>query len=211
MCFPVTIGERVLKAFAQGIPGAQVMPIEAYSPPGKGNQFDVAVIYGDYKVAVENTRSKQRVIHGQHSAETDVIYVDSGYIDRGNGGYYSVGVNGMHGSGLPYWLNSPPNRWRALNRTIQPIQKRIDGDIILIGQVPWDANVQYTNHEKWLAETYYSLINMFDASRVKFRPHPKARHLEYEHIPDSVTLTQTALDDDLNTCTMIVTGKHRTY
>lgn len=193
--------ERVLRSFIRGIPGSQAIPIWSYSPPQEVDPFDCAVIYGDYKRAVERTKTKARVIRGQEDTKRDLIYLDSGYVNRGT--YYSVGLNGMHGAGAKYHWNRPGDRFQALGITLNSLQYRPQGKIILAGQVPWDASVQDANHILWLAKTYKTLTEWFGEGQVVFRPHPRVVDLVYD-IPDRAWSTQGTIQDALNDAAALV-------
>lgn len=160
--------KMVLEAFAMGAK-AELRPVTDYRP------CDVAVIYGLYKYKVSKTLSKLPIIT-LHQGPRRLIVIDSSPVMRGR--YWQVGWGTSLGGNNDF-LNkgSAWDRWHSWGIELRPWQLRgPDAPVIVCGQVPWDANVQDTDHVKWIIDTmrFYNECGQ----KVLFRPHPKM-HMGY--------------------------------
>ena len=195
------IHDRVLTAFAHGC-DADLRSIDDYSPS------DVGVVFGVEKKALEFTKKRGRVIKEQKAIGKQVVILETGYINRGDGGehYYAAGLNGLNGWGDFRNEDSPDDRWLDLDIELKaPSAAAGLGAIILCGQIPWDASVQDTDHPEWLVETARDILQRTDR-RLVFRPHPKCPirafpHVLYALLPPS----KRTLADDLPHTGTIVT------
>ena len=165
------VHDRVLDAFAQGCPeDCRLLPVEEYDPS------DVAVVFGVYKSQISVSYPRGAVIANQAKLKRPTVVLETGYIFRGDTreNHYAAGLNGLNGRADFRNQNSPPDRWKLLQEQgiyFQPW--RYAEDILLCGQVPWDASVDHTNHVEWINATAAKLTFLTDR-RVMFRPHPHA-------------------------------------
>lgn len=171
---------RVLRALAEGIPSAVIADARDYQ------LSDIAVIYGLCKSAVPATAPKGEIIR-RHKGP--LLVVDSGYVHRDR--YWAVGWNGLNGRAEFGNGGMPGDRWIKLNVDMAPW--RAGGRYALvIGQVPWDATVQHTDHPAWCRETVAALLAA--GHEVRFRPHPKAPNAKYS-VPAQYVSTRHLADD----------------
>lgn len=189
------VHDRVLRAFYEGCPKEKEL-VEGF----EYEPSEVAVIFGVYKSRVRKSWPRGKVFRQQRSNNLDVIVLETGYINRGDGEnhHYAVGKNGLNGRADFRNKSSDPDRWEGLGVTLKPYYR---GDnIVLCGQVPWDASVDHSKHEEWLAETAKKIRKLTDRPIV-FRPHPLAslpplKGCEYSIKP---------LNEDLKTAHTVVT------
>lgn len=167
--------EMVLRAMAEGIPGCQVRPVDKYEG------CDVAIIYGIVKRAYQATWTKREIM-SRHTAPRSLIVVESAYVRRGE--YWNVGFNGINNNADFRNQGVPDDRWRALQVAGRPWRPYTqDGPIVVCGQVPWDTNVQDTDHKGWCAKTFKYLFEAHPNRRVIFRPHPRLVKAWRQHYP----------------------------
>lgn len=161
------VHDRVLLAFADGCGGVVVKDWK-YEPS------DVAVIFGVYKSRIPASFARGEVFRRQRQIKKDVVVLETGYVNRGDGEnhHYAAGFNGLNGRADFKNTNSPADR--ALKLQVEPKPWRQGSDLILCGQVPWDASVDSTDHLKWLKWAAGELKK--SGRHVVFRPHPLARH-----------------------------------
>lgn len=167
--------DTVLAAFAKGAK-AEIRPVTDYRP------CDVAVIYGLAKRKIAKTMTKAPII-AKHQGFRQLIVIDSAPILRGKG-YWQVGW-GRAASGAPLGRRndfrndaSPWDRWKSLDIELKAWQVRgPDAPIMICGQVPWDANVQDSEHLKWCLDLmmFYSECKL----NLMFRPHPRMKAINY--------------------------------
>lgn len=153
----------ILRAVAQGIPGAVVRPVTEYEP------CDVAVIFGGVKKSYPKTWSKQAIVD-QHAGRA-LLMVESAFVRRGE--YYQIGWGGTAGAAdFNLKPDMPMDRWEQIGGPMVKPWRRMDNQPIYVcGQLPRDVQVQDIDHRKWCRETvaYY----MKKGTPVLFRPHPK--------------------------------------
>lgn len=188
----------VLSAFHEGC-GAEdktLADLDDYQPS------DVAVIMGTFKKFVPISYRRGNVYHRQLEEGLRTVILESGYINRGNGpdNHYAAGLDGINGRA---WFNnagSPSDRLLKLGIKVQPW--RITGEhILLCGQVPWDASVDFINFVEWAHRTA-GRLQAVSSRRIVYRPHP----LAYTPTPDGcVKSSNRALADDLKNCWACVT------
>jgi len=186
----------VLRAFAEGC-GGTLADLDSYKPS------EVAVVFGTYKKHVPVSYRRGHVVHRQLNQGLNVVIIETGYINRGNGkdNHYAAGLNGINGRAKFNNQDSPAERLMKLGVKIEPWRK--DGDHILIcGQVPWDASVDHLNFIRWANETVFEIQRSGCNRRLVYRPHP----LAYTPTPEGCELSQNAsLEDDLKNCWAVVT------
>jgi hypothetical protein len=154
----------VLKAFHEGS-GGKLVTLDEYEPS------EIAVVFGTYKKKIERSFKRGAVIAEQKKLGLDTIIIETGYLNRGSGktNHYAVGLNGINGRADFKNRNSPYNRAEKLG--VIPGEWRRGDHIVLCGQVPWDASVDFSNHQDWLNSTVRGIFLRTDRN-VIFRPHP---------------------------------------
>lgn len=149
----------------------------AYSfvPYGEVELSDLAVVFGVYKKHVPMSYARGAVIEAQRKAGKDVLIIETGYINRGAGleHHYALGLNGLNGRADFRNSGMPRDRADLLGVELKPWKE--GGDYVLLcGQVPWDASVDFTDHVAWLYESVKQ-IRGHTKRHIVFRPHPLAK------------------------------------
>lgn len=158
----------VLRNFAAGIPGAIVKKLEEFEP-GDG---DIGVIFGWYKYAYKPTMAKKPIIDYYRSlGKRRLIIIESGFQLRGQ--YYQIGWDGFAGHADFVSDGVSPDRWNRMPIRSKPWRDRVPGNVLVIGQLPRDTQVQDVDHIKWCQETVRECRFLFGTKTVVFRPHPK--------------------------------------
>lgn len=153
---------------------------------------EIAVVMGVYKKNVPASFGRGNVIAGQKASGGRVVVLETGYINRGAGpdNHYALGWDGLNGRADFRNSESPPDRAMKLGVVLEP--RRIGDSILLCGQVPWDASVDFSDHQRWLAATARVLLD--EGWRVIFRPHPLAK---LPNLPGCIYSVGRALAADL--------------
>lgn len=161
--------DKVLKAFAAGCDGKLKM-VEEYQPS------DVAVVFGVFKKMVPVSVHRGKVIAKQKEHGLQTVILETGYINRGDGDehHYAAGLNGLNGRADFRNEGMPPDR-----RLVDLKTWRQGENIILCGQVPWDASCDFSNHEQWL-EKAVRAMQLHTDRPIVFRPHPKCQIPPFE-------------------------------
>jgi hypothetical protein len=168
------VHDRVLKAFYDGLPEEKRLVEKwAYEPS------DVAVVFGVRKSKVPISFPRGEVISQQRKNNLGVLVLETGYINRGDGEnhHYAAGWNGLNGRADFKNKGSPDDRAILLRRKhgLRLLRYRDSGDnVIVCGQVPWDASVDHSDHQAWLQQTVWKLKSLTN-KRIVFRPHPLAK------------------------------------
>jgi len=162
--------ETALLSFATGLNrlgnDVDVKSIKSYC---SSKAPDIAVIFGTYKKVVPAAWWRGRVFEGQRQMGKDTIVIEKGFIKRAD--YYMVGLNGLNNRADFKNKGMPSDRFDALGIDIK---ENVPGDYILVcGQVPWDANVQHTDHLQWMGQVVFDLQQTTKRDIV-LRPHPNA-------------------------------------
>lgn len=160
------VHDRVIRAFAEGC-GADLINGWKYEPS------EVAVVFGVYKSKIKASWKRGEIIERQRDKNLDVIVLETGYINRGDGKnhHYAAGWNALNGRADFKKAGVDGERWKMLDVPLRPYSP---GEcVILCGQVPWDASVDHVNFGKW-AKTTASQIKKLTNRRCIFRPHPMA-------------------------------------
>ena len=145
--------------------GAEVDCLDARKfKPG----YDYAVIFGMYKKSFEKTLPKKTLIE-HYRPLGKLIVVESAFVHRGD--YFQLGLNGQAGEADFKNDGVPGDRWRKLRLAYPRLRHKPTGTVVVCGQVPWDVQVQNTNHNTWCKAT----VDWFQARNVPvaFRPHPR--------------------------------------
>jgi hypothetical protein len=163
------VHDRVLEAFAAGCEDeVELVKDFKYEPSS------VAVIFGVRKSKVPISWPRGEVFRQQREKNLDVVVLETGYINRGDGEnhHYAAGLNGLNGNADFRNLAMPDTRFKKLG--VEPRPWRADGEhIILCGQVPWDASVDHINLVDWLKYAAHR-IKQHTKRPIIFRPHPYA-------------------------------------
>ena len=182
---------RLLRALAEGIPGAEVGPVTEY------RDCDVAVIFGLVKRSYQPTWSKGEIIRRHRGP---VLVLERGYVRREH--YWSLGWGGINGRADFCNRGMPGDRWAKLGVELKPW--KIGGDYVLVcGQVPWDTSVQFNDHMAWLTETFAALRR--EGRPVRFRPHPRVADRVRYPVPDYVPVDVGPLHEALAGASHVVT------
>ena len=158
--------DGVIKAFAEGC-GAELVRAWKYEPS------DIAVVFGVYKSKIKASWERGKIIQKQRDKNLDVIVLETGYINRGDGEnhHYAAGWNGLNGRANFKTKGVDGERWKKLNTQLRPYSR--GEKILLCGQVPWDASCEGSDHKKWVKTTAAMLKKVTDRPIV-VRPHPLA-------------------------------------
>lgn len=191
------VHDRVLKAFYEGCPvDKKAKSVYEYEPS------DVAVIFGVYKSKVPKSFPRGEVFRQQRAKNLDVIVLETGYINRGDGEnhHYAAGFNGLNGRADFRNRGMPSDRVKKLGVQLKPWRK--DGKhVLLCGQVPWDASVEMCHdYPSWLQ--YISGQIKYQTKReIRFRPHPLANMPPIR----GCTHSTVPIQEDLKDCWAVVT------
>lgn len=191
------VHDRVLHAFAHGVPQPVTLrDVHDYAPS------DVAVVFGVRKKAVPFSEHRGRVIQEQKLRGATTVILETGYIDRGDGpdNYYAAGLNGLNGRADFKNHMMGPERWRWNLK-----EPSIGEEILLCGQVPWDASCEFEDMPKWL-RTMAEVIRMHTERPITFRPHPLCK---LGPVPGCLYSNST-LSEDLERAHAVVTFNSNT-
>lgn len=163
------VHDRVIRAFYDGLPEPKELIKDWDYKPS-----EVAVVFGVGKSQVPVSWPRRQVIAQQRNNKCDVVVLETGYINRGDGEnhHYAAGWNGLNGRADFVNKGMPSDRAEKLGVNLWPYSE--GDDVILCGQVPWDASVDHTDHIEWIMQTAESLKGLTERNIV-FRPHPLAR------------------------------------
>jgi hypothetical protein len=191
------VHDRVLQAFFDGCQGEKEL-VEGF----RYEPSEVAVIFGVYKSKVRKSWPRGKVFRQQREKNLDVVVLETGYINRGDGEahHYAAGFNGLNGRADFRNKNMGPERWESFGVQLKPYSR--GEKVVLCGQVPWDASVDHTDHKAWIVETAQKLKAMTTRTIV-FRPHP----LAISHLPAITGLEYSIapLSEDLKNAHCVVT------
>jgi hypothetical protein len=187
------VHDTVLLAFYDGCPAEKKLTTDWHYEPS-----DIAVVFGVYKSKVPISYPRGLVIAEQRKRGLDVIVLETGYINRGDGEnhHYAAGYNGLNGRADFRNANSPADRAEKLSVTLQPWRKNGE-HILLCGQVPWDASVDHISFKAWL-NTMQETLKQVTWRPVRFRPHPQ------------MVKPDMSLEEDLENCWAVVTFNSNT-
>ena len=159
---------EVLRAFAEGAardPGANVRVKDARD--FAAGEADVAVVFGWYKTAYAPSMPKLPII--QHPGHR-LLVIESGFQLRGT--YYQAGWGGFAGHADHRAAGAGTDRFYGMGLALAPWRVR-DGPTVVVGQVPWDTQVQDVDHAAWCRRVVKWLLNA--DKDVLFRPHPRVK------------------------------------
>jgi len=186
--------DQVILAFYEGCPEPKKL-IKDY----KYESGDVAVVFGWIKSKVPERWPRAEVIVRQRKENRDVVVLETGYINRGEGDthHYAAGLNGLNGRANFRNQGMPDDRAQLLDIELKPYRQ--GEHVVLCGQVPWDASVDTTNHVAWLKDSAAALRKY--PRPVLFRPHPSASLPPIE----GCKYSKQPLADDLRNAWAVVT------
>lgn len=157
-----------MTAFYEGCP-TEANLIEGF----KYEPSEVAVVFGVHKSKISKSWPRGRVFREQRKNNLDVVVLETGYINRGDGQnhHYAAGLNGLNGRADFRNKNMGPERFEALKVDLRPYSP--GQNVIVCGQVPWDASVDHSDHKAWIHQTLKKLEQL-TTRPIIFRPHPLA-------------------------------------
>lgn len=185
---------HVLRSFYDGCSGSKTLTtLDDYKPS------DIAVIFGTFKKNVPISIPRGRVEEKQRIRGLQTINLETGYINRGAGpdNYYAAGWNGINGRADFRNRGMPADRAARWSMA----DWREGETVMLCGQVPWDASVDFSNHLKWLIEAA-AILQALTRREIVFRPHPLAK------IPNLLGCTYSwgvPIEDELTRAHCVVT------
>jgi hypothetical protein len=163
------VHDRVISAMYDGCPYQKTIVDDfAYV------ESDIAVVFGVYKSKVSASWPRGRIIQKHRSLGKDVVVLETGYLNRGDGEehHYAAGFNGLNGRADFKNMGMPPDR--ALKLGIEPKPVRTGEKILLCGQVPQDASVDHIDIVRWL-HAARNEIKARTKREIVFKPHPKGK------------------------------------
>jgi len=148
---------------------------------------DLAIFWGAPKKCTSRGRQVKKLQDFLKSNNNDFISLERGYVKRlqdfkqtitaiptvpRSNCYYSAGFNGLNGHADFKNQNMPSDRWEKLDVELKPWRKGGE-NILLCGQVPWDAAVinVVPNYEESLDRTSEKIAELTNREII-FRPHP---------------------------------------
>jgi hypothetical protein len=187
------VHDTVILAFYEGCAADKKLSTDWHYKPS-----DVAVVFGVYKSKVPISYPRGIVIAEQRKRGLDVIVLETGYINRGDGesNHYAAGYNGLNGRADFRNADSPGDRAEKLKVVLQPWRQGGE-HILLCGQVPWDASVDHISFNAWLSMKREA-IGRVTGRPVRFRPHPQ------------IAKPDMSLEEDLEDCWTVVTFNSNT-
>ena len=192
------VHDRVLRAFFEGAPEPKILcTFPEYEPT------DIAVVFGVYKRNIPVSYARGEIMNNQLAIGNDTLVLETGYVNRGDGeeNHYAAGLNGLNGHADFRNEGMPSDRWDMLEAELQP-WKPPGKNVILCGQVPWDASVQDVDMHEWLKRKAKEIAEVCDHPII-YRPHPCARNHPQE-VPGCVT-THDFFHNDLANAWCVVT------
>lgn len=200
------VHDRVLEAFYEGIEGEKELVKNWDYKPSK-----IAVVFGVRKSKVPKSWPRGEIFQRQRSKNLDVIVLETGYINRGDGEnhHYAAGFNGLNGRADFRNQDMPDDRAIKLRKSghLRVLNWLNGGEyVVLCGQVPWDASVDNSDHQTWLQATLERLRS-YTKREVVFRPHPKALGV---YKPLGCPISTGPLDEVLSRAHAVVTYNSNT-
>jgi hypothetical protein len=195
------VHDRVLESFFEGCPNdSELVRGWKYEPS------EVAVIFGVYKSKVPISFPRGQIFQRQRAKNLDVVVLETGYINRGDGEnhHYAAGFNGLNGRADFRNRDMPSDRAEKLGVKLKTYKE--GSQVLLCGQVPWDASCEGTDHDIWLKATVERLRD-YTKREIVFRPHPLAKGV---YKPLGVLVSNASLQEDLKRAHAVVTFNSNT-
>src|SRR5690348_1754408 len=114
------VHDRVLKAFYDGVTAEKKLVEEFKYEPS-----EIAMILGVYKSKVRKSWPRGNVFRQQRKNNKDVIVLETGYVNRGDGEnhHYAAGFNGLNGRADFRNKSMDPSRWEKLGVQLKPYRR----------------------------------------------------------------------------------------
>ncbi len=191
-----------LLAFARGVEKRK-LPFRIFDIQSGYQPCDILVTFGVDKRKTSRGRAVGEII-STHQEAVGVgrhLVVERGFIHRDR--YFMVGWGGLNGRADFCNANCHGDRFRQLAIRVAP-WRTTGKNIVLCGQIPWDAAVQHTDHNAWCRNTAAGLAKLSNRPII-FRPHPlQPDAVDMTSIP--VVISQNAtLEGDLEDAWAVVT------
>ena len=158
-------------AFAAIEHGLQKMNIEYFRRLEREgyHKCDIAIVFS---AVVTHPRKRlgcleRKEIYERQGSPKKLIAIERGFIKRNL--YHSVGWNHINRNADFCNTEMPSDRSEKLNIKLQ--DWRSGENIVICSQIPWDVNVQNTDHQKWCNQIVKE-IRKFSDRTIVFRPHP---------------------------------------
>jgi len=102
--------------------------------------------------------------------------LEKGFLQRDL--YFHAGWDGLNGRANFVNMFSPEDRFEKLGVELKPRRASLFTEpVVVCGQVPWDATVEGTDHEKW-CQFAIDYVRRYTRRPVLFRPHPAVGQAE---------------------------------
>ena len=196
-----------LRAFASGCDSETRVFMHDVTDPYE--ECDIAVVFGVGKDRVPVSYDRARIINEHRKRKKSVIIIEKGFVDRDR--YFAVGLNGLNGQADFRNRGMPPDRAAKSGFALQPLRET-GRHILVIGQIPWDANVQDSDHSAWCRGAVDYMLGNTDDRIVIFRPHPLApADLDYGiRTKGRLRVSTGSLANDLRNCHAVITFSSNT-
>lgn len=198
--------DKVLSAFAEGLIKSGAMPPNGVKSLNDYSVDDISVVFGKEKISVHASQRRGMVIRRQKESGKKVIILEKGYIKRDK--YYSAGFDDINGHADFKNNNSDSVRAGKIGVKLLPWKTDIlHKDLLVIGQVPWDASVQDIDHIKWVDSTVKKLNKLYE-NVIVFRDHPLSGNSIKK--PNGCFIANKNLDDDFKNAGVVITQNSTT-
>ena len=153
-----------LKAAAEGFKAHGLNPKETGT--SDTTECDLALFWG---------HRQTKIIERQKKNNADYMTLERGFLgDR----FVETALcfNGLNGhADWSHCERSPADRFESkFSDLVRGCYLNLDGDFLVIGQVPGDASLAGLNIDQWYDEIIAEIKLNFPEKRVVFRPHPQA-------------------------------------
>lgn len=200
---------EALNAFMRGLYHFDDLDLKMAPVTGDYQESDIAVVFGIGKDKVPVSYDRARIITEHRKRGKSVIVIEKGFIDRDR--YFAVGLNGLGGQADFRNRGMGPDRTRKIGIKLQPLRE-IGRHILVIGQIPWDANVQGSDHLAWCRGALDFMLTNTEDRIIIFRSHPLAPdNLDYGICTKGrLRISNGTLAEDLRNCHACVTFSSNT-
>lgn len=162
-----------MSAFAKGLKHLGVKVNRVTLKEARPSPTTPMVCWGVWKKKLQ----KRRGIHALQKAQRDwggeLVIMERGFIKRED--YYVLSYDDLNNRGT--WPHDavadvPSDRWDKLGVHYQDWRRDDKGQILIIGQVPWDTSCQHVDFEKWVHSITEKVRERYPNDVRMFRPHP---------------------------------------
>ena len=160
------VHDRVITALYEGCPDEKKLISNFKYTPA-----DVGVVFGVYKSKVPISWPRGEVYRAHRGDGADMVVLETGYIKRGDGPdhYYAAGINGLNGRADFKNKKSPGDRFEQLGIEVKPWG--FGNNVVVCGQVPWDASVDHLDYPKWVRDTL-EILPKLTKRHIVYKEHP---------------------------------------